>query len=207
MARRRSSSDDLIARSQEEIRARLAEIEPLVAERDRLERALEALEGVTGSRSAQPLSVGRRPPTVVAGPVGAQPLGERRVVVLRVARVSGSFSRSSGTVPDSRSPQPRARSGSLRVRPQISLGDSKRKARFDGPIRDLSRSPKERLSFRPLARPEGRVRRPVSSLSPPRVPRRTVFGANQPSISSIPGRRADQAAASGDPEYTAVSWM
>jgi hypothetical protein len=62
MARRRSSSDDLIARSQEEIRARLAEIEPLVAEKDRLERALEALEGVTGSRSA-PARIGRPAPT------------------------------------------------------------------------------------------------------------------------------------------------
>ncbi len=39
MARPRSSSDDLIARSQEEIQARLAEIEPLVFEKDRLERA------------------------------------------------------------------------------------------------------------------------------------------------------------------------
>ncbi len=42
MARHRRLSDDLIARSQDAIRARLAEIEPLVAEKDRLERALEA---------------------------------------------------------------------------------------------------------------------------------------------------------------------
>ncbi len=49
MARHRSSSEDLIARAQEEIRARLAEIEPLVAEKDRLERALEALEATSGS--------------------------------------------------------------------------------------------------------------------------------------------------------------
>ena len=62
MARKRSSSDDLIARAQEEIRARLGEIEPLVAENDRLERALEALEGLAASRTA-PAGRGRRAPT------------------------------------------------------------------------------------------------------------------------------------------------
>ena len=51
MARHRSSSEDLIARAQEEIRARLAELEPLVAEHDRLERALEALEGLAATRT------------------------------------------------------------------------------------------------------------------------------------------------------------
>ncbi len=64
MARPRSSSEDLIARAQEEIRARLAEIEPLVFEKDRLERALAALEGLAAPRPAPP---GRGRPTPTDG--------------------------------------------------------------------------------------------------------------------------------------------
>jgi len=62
---RRSSADDLIARAQEEIGTRLAELEPLVAEKDRLERALEALEGLAGARTAP---AGRGRPAATGGP-------------------------------------------------------------------------------------------------------------------------------------------
>ena len=44
---------DLVARTRDEIRARLAELEPLVAERDRLQRALEALEAIAPERRAR----------------------------------------------------------------------------------------------------------------------------------------------------------
>ena len=75
MARQGRSAHDLIARAQEEIRARLTELEPLVLENDRLERALEALEGLGRSRSA-PAARGRPAPT--AGrrrPRGTRPGG------------------------------------------------------------------------------------------------------------------------------------
>ena len=75
MARPRSSSEDLIARAQEEIGARLAEIEPLVFEKERLERALEALEGLAGPR---PAPAGRGRPARTDGrrrPRGRPPSG------------------------------------------------------------------------------------------------------------------------------------
>lgn len=76
MARPKSSSDDLIARAQKEIRARLAELEPLVFEKDRLERALEALEGLVGPRSA-PAGRGRPAPTDARRRAGGRPTGGR----------------------------------------------------------------------------------------------------------------------------------
>ena len=78
MPQRGGLSEDLIARAQEEIRARLAALEPLVFEKDGLERALEALEGSAGPRSTRSVALDRRPPKVVAGHVGAQGAGERR---------------------------------------------------------------------------------------------------------------------------------
>ncbi len=96
MARHRSSSDDLIARSQEAIRARLAELEPLVSEKDRLERALEGLEGLAGPRSAPvgrgrpaPTDGRRRPrgrPTRGRGSGGRAPRGARRRELLALVR-------------------------------------------------------------------------------------------------------------------------
>ena len=86
MARQGRSAHDLIARAQEEIRARLTELEPLVLENDRLERALEALEGLGRSRSA-PDARGRPAPT--AGrrrPRGTRPGGASGGRPLRGAR-------------------------------------------------------------------------------------------------------------------------
>ncbi len=96
MARPRSSAEDLIARVQEEIRVRLAEIEPLVYEKDRLERALEALEGLAGSRSAPagrgrpaPTDLRRRPrgrPTRGRASGGRAPRGARQRELLALVR-------------------------------------------------------------------------------------------------------------------------
>lgn len=95
MARRRSSSEDLIARSQEEIRARLAELEPLVSEKDRLERALAALEGLAGprpgpgGRGPAPTDGRRRPrgrPTRGRASGGLAPRGARQRELLALVR-------------------------------------------------------------------------------------------------------------------------
>ena len=96
MARPRSSAEDLIARVQEEIRVRLAEIEPLVYEKDRLERALEALEGLAGPRSAPagrgrpaPTDLRRRPrgrPTRGRASGGRAPRGARQQELLALVR-------------------------------------------------------------------------------------------------------------------------
>ncbi len=96
MERRGSSSEDLIARTQEAIRARLAELESLVCEKDRLERALEALEGLAGPRSAPagrsrpaPADGRRRPrgrPTRGRASGGRAPRGARQRELLALVR-------------------------------------------------------------------------------------------------------------------------
>ncbi len=95
MARRGSSLDDLIARAQEEIRVRLAEIEPLVFEKERLERALEALEGLGGlrptpaGRGRVALTDGRRRPRRPPGgraSGGRAPRGARQRELLALVR-------------------------------------------------------------------------------------------------------------------------
>src|SRR5215210_6614859 len=95
MAPPRSSSDDLVTGAKRRS-GRLAELEPVVSEKDRLERALEALEGLAGSRSApagrgRPAPPdGRRPPpgrpTRGRASGGRAPRGARRRELLALVR-------------------------------------------------------------------------------------------------------------------------
>ena len=77
------AEQSLLERTKQEIRARLNEIEPLVAERDRLRAALEALEaGEAPKRTSRRTNRQRGRPTV--SPRAGR--GERRTQLLELLR-------------------------------------------------------------------------------------------------------------------------
>jgi hypothetical protein len=72
---------DLLKRQTDEIRSRLKELEPLVAEHERLQRALNALESGSGQQQQRRQGQPRRRRRSSGGRAGR---GERRLQLLRI---------------------------------------------------------------------------------------------------------------------------